>query len=455
MKMLRMVGLFAGLLLAALATPASAQSCGPTNPNCVVPTAPSGDSSSRAASTRFVTGAIRAKLPVGTTNFYANSSGTGCGGSGCLDTNNGLTALTATKTVLGALYNVLSGYDFTCNVAAQTTVQINLLSSEINVSGQIGIHFGPHDFTGACAGGSVIVDGGNFTFEYDSASSSAIAPFFSVPFLLQNIVVANNVGPCISLFEKADMRFGAGVNFGNCGIGLQLKGGSGAVFLNNFTISLNTTQTAFVQADENSTVSFGAGITGTCTGTPQWTWMMLAQKGSAINLNSMAWSGCSGAITTASAYLVTDGSSIANGAASIPGNNAGVTSSGGTADGAALAISAGGTGASTASGARVNLGLPPTGAPTIASGACGASTNGSITGTNQSGVITIGAATTTTCTISFSATIVAPGACLIAPGNAAAAATGTTIARVGTPSTTQWTITGSALANTVYSYICL
>jgi hypothetical protein len=94
--------------------------------------------------------------------------------------------------------------------------------------------------------------------------------------------------------------------------------------------------------------------------------------------------------------------------------------------------------------------------PTIASGACGTGTNGTIAGTNQSGVITIGAAGTASCTVSFSTTLfAAPGACLIAPGNAAAAATGTTLARVGTPGTTSWVITGSALASTVYSYICL
>ena len=95
------------------------------------------------------------------------------------------------------------------------------------------------------------------------------------------------------------------------------------------------------------------------------------------------------------------------------------------------------------------------GTPTIASGACGAGTNGTITGTNQSGIVTIGAAATSTCAISFSTTITAPNACVIFPGNAAAAAQGTTLARVGTPTATSWTITGSALASTVYSYICL
>lgn len=95
------------------------------------------------------------------------------------------------------------------------------------------------------------------------------------------------------------------------------------------------------------------------------------------------------------------------------------------------------------------------GTPTIASGACGTGTNGTIAGTNQSGAITIGASATTTCTVSFSATITAPNACLVFPGNATAAATGTTVAWVGAPSTSQWVLNGSALANTVYRYICL
>lgn len=95
------------------------------------------------------------------------------------------------------------------------------------------------------------------------------------------------------------------------------------------------------------------------------------------------------------------------------------------------------------------------GTPTIASGACGTGTNGTISGGNQSGIVTIGAAPTTACVVSFSATITAPKACVISPGNAAAAATGTTVAWVAAPSTTGWTINGSALANTVYSYVCL
>ena len=73
------------------------------------------------------------------------------------------------------------------------------------------------------------------------------------------------------------------------------------------------------------------------------------------------------------------------------------------------------------------------GLPTIASGACGATTNGAVVAgsTNQTGSITIGAAGTSTCTVSFSATLgAAPKACIIQPANSAAAAVGTTAAYI-------------------------
>lgn len=98
------------------------------------------------------------------------------------------------------------------------------------------------------------------------------------------------------------------------------------------------------------------------------------------------------------------------------------------------------------------------GLPTIASGACGATTNGAVVAgsTNQSGQITIGSASTTTCTISWSATLAAaPNACVFFPMNATAAATGTTVARIGAPTTGGVVLTGSALANSNYAYLCL
>ena len=101
--------------------------------------------------------------------------------------------------------------------------------------------------------------------------------------------------------------------------------------------------------------------------------------------------------------------------------------------------------------------LPTGGVPTIASGDCGTSTNGAVVAgsTNMSGSITIGATATTTCKITFAAGLtVAPKACVFFPMNATAAATGTTVARVGAPTLTDVTLTGSALASSNYAYHC-
>lgn len=98
------------------------------------------------------------------------------------------------------------------------------------------------------------------------------------------------------------------------------------------------------------------------------------------------------------------------------------------------------------------------GLPTIASGACGATTNGAVVAgsTNQAGNITIGAAATTTCTVSFSATLAAaPKACLITPTNSTAAAQGTALAYVSSVTTAQFVITGAVLASANYAFHCL
>lgn len=58
-----------------------AQGCGPSNPNCIVPTAPAGTSDNRAASTAFVTNAVGAGT--GFVNSYSSSHQIGqvdCGG---------------------------------------------------------------------------------------------------------------------------------------------------------------------------------------------------------------------------------------------------------------------------------------------------------------------------------------------------------------------------------------
>ncbi len=101
--------------------------------------------------------------------------------------------------------------------------------------------------------------------------------------------------------------------------------------------------------------------------------------------------------------------------------------------------------------------IPSSGLPSIVSGDCGASTNGAVVAgsTNQAGSITIGATATTTCKITFGSGMTqAFKACVFFPMNATAAATGTTVARVGAPTLTDVTLTGSALASSNYAYLC-
>ena len=97
------------------------------------------------------------------------------------------------------------------------------------------------------------------------------------------------------------------------------------------------------------------------------------------------------------------------------------------------------------------------GLPTIASGGCGATTNGAVVAgsTNQSGSITIGSATTSTCTVNFSATLAsAPLNCTLQPQNSAAATVGTTGAYISAITTAHFVITGT-LANANYGFTCL
>jgi hypothetical protein len=106
--------LAAAVLLASVAA-AMAQNCGPTNPNCVVPTAPAGTSDSRAASTAFVQAAasrIRLTAPLALYSNYTAGS----------DTNACTSPAVACKTVQAAFNKVLTNYDtagqnITINVA--------------------------------------------------------------------------------------------------------------------------------------------------------------------------------------------------------------------------------------------------------------------------------------------------------------------------------------------------
>lgn len=87
---------------------------------------------------------------------------------------------------------------------------------------------------------------------------------------------------------------------------------------------------------------------------------------------------------------------------------------------------------------------------TISSGACGTGTNGTVTGNDHSGLITIGAASTATCVLTFSATYAtAPRSVSLTPANSTAASS--TTAFVSAVATGSFTISGT-LASTSWYY---
>lgn len=162
-RLLPVLGLLAGLFWFAPA--AEAQGCGPSNPNCIVPTAPVGTSDNRAASTAFVQNTIAAGIPyTAITGLPANRIlGSIPGGAaqaltptqittfcdvftaalkGCvpapgsvtgryLGDNQAWNALPNQALVQGSgitLTGTCSGQALNCTVAASTTVQLTLAS---------------------------------------------------------------------------------------------------------------------------------------------------------------------------------------------------------------------------------------------------------------------------------------------------------------------------------------
>lgn len=108
-----------------------------------------------------------------------------------------------------------------------------------------------------------------------------------------------------------------------------------------------------------------------------------------------------------------------------------------------------------AGSAKISVHITPSATtPTIASGACGTGSNGTITGSDHAGKITIGAAATTACAVSFGTTFAAaPTACTFSPASSASAAT-TVLAYISAISTTGFTLSGAVLASTSFYYQC-
>lgn len=94
--------------------------------------------------------------------------------------------------------------------------------------------------------------------------------------------------------------------------------------------------------------------------------------------------------------------------------------------------------------------------PTIASGACGTGTNGTIAAASRSnaGTVQIGASAATTCTVVFASAMTTAPVCVIAPADSAGVGA-TVLAYVSSNTVNGFVITGTALANVNFNYICL
>lgn len=94
--------------------------------------------------------------------------------------------------------------------------------------------------------------------------------------------------------------------------------------------------------------------------------------------------------------------------------------------------------------------------PTIAGGACGTGANGTIAAGSRSnaGVVQIGAAATVTCTVVFASAMTTAPVCVIAPADSAGVGA-TVLAYISANTVNGFVITGTALANVNFNYICL
>ena len=121
----------------------------------------------------------------------------------------------------------------------------------------------------------------------------------------------------------------------------------------------------------------------------------------------------------------------------------------------AIGASTPSTGAFTSLASSAHASVSTGATPTIASGACGTGSNGTISGTDQSGKIMIGASATTACAVTFGSSTWSngPTACTFSPATAASAAV-PVLGYISALSASGFTLTGSALANTSFYYTC-
>lgn len=468
------------VFLICAALPAAAQGCGPGNPNCIVPTAPNGTSDNRAASTAFVQNQIGGGGFLDTicstnNDFLIRVTGAWqCGVVGTGLTSSGGTIAVTTGTS-GHLIpfldgtNVWSGANTFSTPIAVASGGTGLATLTANAV-MLGEGTSNPDFATTGTAGRILIDQGSGADPAFKAASGSCTVTSAGVFSCTGAASSITIGTTDVIGASAGQILYSDGTLLQATPGVTSVG-TGQVALAAGTVTSSTKSINITQTWNNGGTTFDAPIFANVTNTASATVSFLedlqiggvthfavmpqgasagvgvgpytASSGSDAFFGSMNSGASYSAINRTGFYVNASDEMEFVSANSIVGDY-GITSASQWTLAKSITFN---------SGARFGGGTP-----TIASGACGATSNGTIGAgsTNQSGLLQIGSATTTTCTVSFSATLVAaPGACVLFPANAAAAATGTTVAYVSSITTTNWVLTGSALANANYYYHCI
>lgn len=320
--------LFALAVLIGLTAGAAAQEgCGPANPNCVVPTAPIGDNSNRAASTAFVfnamvTPATRIKLTAPLTLFADFVNGNDANTCVVAGAAPGGSTAGACKTVQGAYNKLVLNYDtggqnVTIHFVANDSSCLSMITPWVG-GGTLAVTATGGSIVLSCAGGPAVNVGATLPGALllnNMQLSGAFGVFINAPAFVQiraGITFGANTSASIFSAASGATTTCTNANGGSGGAGYTLSGGgyahiiveSGTVNCSNLAVTLIGAPafSVFAQADNSgsSLIACNNTYTGSATG---------------------------------SRYLVTSFASIntcGGGASYLPGNSAGTATSAST-----------------------------------------------------------------------------------------------------------------------------